>query len=297
MISVSDTVKTLYKTVNSSSVDKNYNISINNGAITLQNTELVYGTFKLEQKLCSADTLTFGECNAAMIQFQCASNIGNVKGKDLVLKQNINSNITQLGKYTIDSCEITENKKYRTITAYDNIYRFNVNVSEWYEALTFPITMLNMLKSLCTYVGVTYNVTSLLNGSMPTEKTISADDLQGITVLKCIAELNGGFFRADVNGLIEFVSLSTSAAVDTIDIKLYSSLKKEDYATHKYDKLNIRTEEGDIGVISGTGDNAYIIEDNFLVYGKNTSELQPIADNVFSVINTISYVPFSIYHL
>ena len=81
MISVSDTVKTLYKTVNSSSVDKNYNISINNGAITLQNTELVYGTFKLEQKLCSADTLTFGECNAAMIQFQCASNIGNVKGK------------------------------------------------------------------------------------------------------------------------------------------------------------------------------------------------------------------------
>lgn len=297
MISVADEIKKLYKKVNSNEVTKDYKISINDGAINLSNKDLVYGSFKLEQKLCSADSLTFGECNAAMVQFQCASGIGDVKGKELILRQNIYSDLMtdtlNLGTYVIDSCEITENKKYRTITAYDNIYKFNANVSDWYEKLTFPISMINMFKSLCTYVGVKHNVSSLINGTLMIDKTISADDLQGITVLKCIAELNGGFFRANGKGIIEFVQLSANTAQEEIEVKLYSSLKKEDYATLVYDKLNIRMEDGDIGVISGSGDNAYIIEDNFLIYGKGSAILQPVSDKIFKVIKNISYVPFT----
>lgn len=203
------------------------------------------------------------------------------------------SDTLNLGTYVIDSCEITENKKYRTITAYDNIYKFNANVSDWYEKLTFPISMINMFKSLCTYVGVKHNVSSLINGTLMIDKTISADDLQGITVLKCIAELNCGFFRANGKGIIEFVQLSANTAQEEIEVKLYSSLKKEDYATLVYDKLNIRMEDGDIGVISGSGDNAYIIEDNFLIYGKGSALLQPVSDKIFNVIKNISYVPFT----
>ena len=297
MISIADEIKKLYKKVNSNEVTKDYKISINDGAVNLSNKDLVYGSFKLEHKLCSADTLTFGECNAAMVQFQCASSIGDVKGKDLVLQQSISASSTSgtldLGAYVIDSCEITENKKYRTITAYDNIYKFNANVSDWYEKLTFPISMINMFKSLCAYVGVKHNVSSLINGTLMIDKTISADDLQGITVLKCIAELNGGFFRANGKGIIEFVQLSANTAQEEIEVKLYSSLKKEDYATLVYDKLNIRMEDGDIGVISGSGDNAYIIEDNFLIYGKGSALLQPVSDKIFNVIKNISYVPFT----
>lgn len=295
MISIADKIKNLYKKVNSNEVTKDYKIAI--GTVSLSNKDLVYGSFKLEQKLCSADTLTFGECNAAMVQFQCASSIGDVKGKDLVLQQSISASSTSgtldLGAYVIDSCEITENKKYRTITAYDNIYKFNANVSDWYEKLTFPISMINMFKSLCTYVGVKHNVSSLINGTLMIDKTISADDLQGITVLKCIAELNGGFFRANGKGIIEFVQLSANTAQEEIEVKLYSSLKKEDYATLVYDKLNIRMEDGDIGVISGGGNNAYIIEDNFLIYGKGSALLQPVSDKIFNVIKNISYVPFT----
>ncbi len=297
MISIYEEVKSLYKAVNSNDVTKDYKISINDGAINLSNKDLVYGSFKLEQKLCSADSLTFGECNAAMVQFQCASGIGDVKGKKLTLSQNVCSDLISdtlnLGTYVIDSCEITENKKYRTITAYDNIYKFNANVSDWYEKLTFPISMINMFKSLCTYVGVKHNVSSLINGTLMIDKTISADDLQGITVLKCIAELNGGFFRANGKGIIEFVQLSANTAQEEVEVKLYSSLKKEDYATLVYDKLNIRMEDGDIGVISGSGDNAYIIEDNFLIYGKGSALLQPVSDKIFNVIKNISYVPFT----
>ena len=55
--------------------------------------------------------------------------------------------------------------------------------------------------------------------------------------------------------------------------------------------MQIRQEENDIGAISGTGDNCYIIEDNFLVYGKTAEDLQTIADNVLSVIGVVWYRP------
>lgn len=59
----------------------------------------------------------------------------------------------------------------------------------------------------------------------------------------------------------------------------------------KIDKLQIRQTESDIGAISGTGNNCYIIENNFLLYGKSAKELQIIADNVLSIIYGIWYRP------
>ncbi|MBD5543749.1 MAG: hypothetical protein HDR01_05795 [Lachnospiraceae bacterium] len=68
----------------------------------------------------------------------------------------------------------------------------------------------------------------------------------------------------------------------------------EDYLCKTIDKLQIRQEENDIGVIVGrTGENCYIIEDNFLVYGKGSEELWRIANNVFNKITDIVYRPFN----
>lgn len=64
----------------------------------------------------------------------------------------------------------------------------------------------------------------------------------------------------------------------------YVTATYEDYLVKTIDKLQIREQKNDIGVIVGTGDNAYVIEDNFLVYGKGTKELKGIANNVLSKI-------------
>jgi hypothetical protein len=72
---------------------------------------------------------------------------------------------------------------------------------------------------------------------------------------------------------------------------MYLSCQYEDFIVQHITKLQIRQEENDIGAIAGNGNNSYIIEDNFLVYGKSAVDLQTIADNVLSVISGVWYRP------
>lgn len=71
----------------------------------------------------------------------------------------------------------------------------------------------------------------------------------------------------------------------------------EDYICRKINKLQIRQKENDIGVQwpkeKAEKENAYVIEDNFLVYGKSAEELSTIAKNVFEKIRDVVYRPFS----
>lgn len=296
---ITDKTKLLYKKTNDSSITKNYNISIENSLMS--NKEIVYGSFSLQEKLCASDTLKFGECNASMVKLQIAADLGDLTGKKMYITQTIKSTFESenntdqivIGEYNIDSCILTANKKYRDIVAYDNIYLFYKNVSEWYEELSFPISMNDMLESLCTYVGVQcVNYDNLCNGSILIDKTVSSEELQGITILKCIAELNGGFFRATSSTDIEFVMLS-DVIDEELDVKNYRTLKKEDFITEKYTKLVLRRETDDIGASAGDGTNAYIIEDNFLLYGKSSIELKNIAEVLFEQIKDIQYIPYT----
>lgn len=78
-----------------------------------------------------------------------------------------------------------------------------------------------------------------------------------------------------------------------ISKSLYISAQYEDFLVKTIDKLQIRKEEDDIGVIVGSGTNAYVIQDNFLVYGKGSEELTGIANNIYGKIRGIIYRPFS----
>ena len=74
----------------------------------------------------------------------------------------------------------------------------------------------------------------------------------------------------------------------------YISCQYEDYTVKEINKLQIRKEENDIGaVINDEGNNAYIVENNFLVYGKSAAALQEIGKNLFARISGIVYRPFS----
>lgn len=81
--------------------------------------------------------------------------------------------------------------------------------------------------------------------------------------------------------------------INVIPKSAYIHCYYEDYVTKKIDKLIIRQEENDVGCIVGNGDNACIIEDNFLVYGKLEDELTEIAKNTLAVIEEIEYRPIT----
>ena len=290
-MSVSDKVKQLYKSTNNSAIKKNYIMNID--GVDYDNTNIVFGSFNLTEKLCSSQQLKFGECNAAMLKVKVVADIGDISDKKINLKQEINDINIDMGVYNVDSCVLTENKKYRDVVAYDNMYLFNKDVSSWYNELEFPITIKNMLISLCDYIGVEPADVTLITGDKEIEKTISPEELKGITVLKSIAELNAGFFRASDVGKVELVTLNTSLIDDYLEVKDYKTLKTENYETNKITKLVIRTDKDDIGASAGDGDNAYIIEDNFLLYGSSTETIKEYADIIYEKIKDISYVPYT----
>ncbi|MEE1517253.1 MAG: hypothetical protein UF228_06615 [Lachnospiraceae bacterium] len=290
-MSILDELKQLYKTTNDSTVCKNYIMNID--GTEYDNKNIVLGTFSITEKLCSSQQLKFGECNASMLKVKMVAGVGDINKKKISVSQTINGNSINIGVFNVDSCVLTENKEYRDVVAYDNMYLFNCNVSSWYNELEFPITERDMLISLCNYVGVELADVSLITGEIEIEKTINPEDLKAITVLKCIAELNAGFFRAASDGKIEFVTLNTKDIDDYLEVRHYKTLKTENFAMDKITRLTIRTDEDDIGASSGDGDNAYVIEDNFLLYGSSSEKLKGIADIIYEAIKDISYVPYT----
>lgn len=71
----------------------------------------------------------------------------------------------------------------------------------------------------------------------------------------------------------------------------YISLKYEDYLTQNIDKLRFLDEQGNVTVEVGNGENVYIVKDNFLLFGQETSDLSTIANNMYSQISGIWYRP------
>ena len=153
---------------------------------------------------------------------------------------------------------------------------------------------------------------TLINDAMMVEKTIDPGELPGKTVIEAICEINGCFGHIGRNGKLRYVlmermieglypaddlypsdDLYPADPMGTTEVSRshYISCQYEDFICQHIDKLQIRQEENDIGAISGIGNNCYIIEDNFLVYGKSAADLQTIADNVLSVIGVVWYRP------
>lgn len=74
--------------------------------------------------------------------------------------------------------------------------------------------------------------------------------------------------------------------------------KCDDYMVQSIERVQIREEENDIGGMYPAWEmeypNTYVIEDNFLVYGKGAEELNGIAQNIFSKIRDVIYRPFDV---
>lgn len=153
--------------------------------------------------------------------------------------------------------------------------------------------------------------------------------LSGLDVITAICEINGCFghigrdgkfhyiyLQPNIQGLYPSNNLFPDNAPDylpqqqrkghlypqepkntKIEKDKYIECHYENFVTKTIDKLQIRQEKNDIGVVWPEGDidaedNCYIIESNFLVYGKSSEDLQVIAQNIYEKIHNVVYRPF-----
>ena len=193
-----------------------------------------------------------------------------------------------------------------------------------------PVTMKQFRDSFFKHFGIEQADIDLINDNMSIEKTVAVtpssetssdteesstigESMSGKEVLSCICEINGCMGHMGRDGKFHYIYLEQNIQglyprndlypaddlfprdpkSNRIGKDLYITAKYEDFLVKTINKLQIREQKNDIGVIVGTGDNAYVIEDNFLVYGKGTKELKGIAKNILSKIRGIIYRPFT----
>lgn len=192
------------------------------------------------------------------------------------------------------------------------------------------VTLKQFRDSFFNHFGVEQEEVSLVNDEMIIEKTVEVkasssgssdtaatstigEAMSGKEVLSCILEINGCMGNIGRNGKFRYVYLTQemqglypandlypaddlyprNPKSTSISKSQYISAQYEDYIVRTIDKLQIREKENDIGVIVGDGKNTYVIEGNFLVYGKGTKELNKIGGKTLSKIKGIIYRPFS----
>lgn len=303
------------------SIDKQLTIETDDKTTKITNVELHQEQFELTESICSESELTIGSCEAAVLKFTVSNIFLPMKDKMITVKTVIDNNTAnpfQIGRYKVYSDTPTADRTKRDIVAYDRLYDvINADVAEWYNALLpekdSTTTMKAFRDSFFGYFGIEQADAQLVNDDMKVEKTVEPEELSGATVLNCICEINGCFGHIGRDGKFYYIYLEQEIqglyprndlypADDLyprepkstrVGKKLYISAQYEDFLVKTIDKLQIRKEEDDIGVIVGSGTNAYVIQDNFLVYGKGSEELTGIANNIYGKIRGIIYRPFS----
>lgn len=303
------------------SIDKQLTIETDDKTTKITNVELHQEQFELMESICSEAELTIGSCEAAVLKFTVSNIFLPMKDKMITVKTVIDNNTSnpfQIGRYKVYSDTPTADRTKRDIVAYDALYDvINADVAEWYNTLLPDKDSITTMKafrdSFFGYFGIEQADAQLVNDDMKVEKTVEPEELSGATVLNCICEINGCFghigrdskfhyiyLEQEIQGLYPRNNLYPADDLyprepksTRISKSLYISAQYEDFLVKTIDKLQIRKEEDDIGVIVGSGTNAYVIQDNFLVYGKGSEELTGIANNIYGKIRGIIYRPFS----
>lgn len=282
----------------------------------IENSQMQTESIKITEGLCESDDLKFGECNAAQFEVTVADVQQDLTGLEFMVTLEVDGYEMAMGIYTVDSFVRQADRRLKKITAYDRMRKFSTDVSAWYQVLTFPLTLKEFRYSLCEHIGVKQIDTDLPLDDMPVSKTIDLEQLSGLDVLQAICEINGCFGHIDKTGRLRYQFLGCAGLYpsetlfpdddlfpgdllddeNTEQILFYkqSDTSYEDYIVTPIDRLQIRQEEGDVGVLYGKGSNTYVIEGNFLAYGKSSEELEGIAAAVYENIVGRSYRPCKI---
>lgn len=304
---------------NQSGVPKRLIVSFPNLSVTLRNEDIVSESMEITESLCSQSELRFGSCEASVFKLRIIGNVIPLIGETCVVSMYAGDMDEPfvLGTYKVASDKPTADRKYRDIVAYDAMYRINTtDVAEWYNTILptkdSTTTLREFRSSFVSHFGLVQEEVTLPNDNMTVTKTIEPEELSGSMVMEAIGEINGCFGHIGRDGKVKYIILQefvggvypaddlfpsddlfpfNGSGAEKISTGHYISCQYEDFDTKKIGKLQIRQEENDIGCIVGNGENCYIVENNFLVYGKGAAELEAIARKLLNVIKIVRYRP------
>lgn len=217
-----------------------------------------------------------------------------------------------IGLYTIEKPEVGENKI--SFQGVDRMYKFE---KEYITKLTYPTTLFQIAKEICTQAGV-----ELVNTSFPNSDYIInyKPNFEGISLRRAIAqvaELAGGYARITRDGKLSIFNLTIGTGSQIIkytnNLDLYTgnefftisdevdlskvmmpSLSKDNYINFTNKELELAqinkiiVKLGAEEAIMGSGSNPYYIKDNMFC-----QDPTKVVKGLYDALYGLAYLPLN----
>lgn len=315
MIKISEDIKKLY-IEDSTPIELEVRFK-DNAFPTIKGSDVLSEQMTLHESICEEEQLKFGGCNASSFELTVFNLNSGIKGYEIEPVLITNKTEIPLGVFYVETIEKYAGKDYKKLTAYDKMRYFDVDVKDWYDNITFPISVKNFRYSLCEYVGVEQNeVTLIADNIMLTKELDSSNGINGLSLMKQICEISGVFGRMDRYGKFDYLSLESSMLLPADDLypanDLYPSAGSgssensfniptslmyehplvEDFFTSNIDGVIIVDSDG-TQVLTEYNQNPYYVQDNFVIMGQTHETIMSLANALLSKMSSISYRPIN----
>lgn len=194
---------------------------------------------------------------------------------------------TKIGVFTCDKPEKTGSNKYK-VTAYDNVSLLDVDVTEWLNALTFPIAIKDFATALAAKCELELANEPRLNKDYQIQK-FTGSGVNARDLMKMVCSASGCFCNADANGKLFFdwykkndrVIISPKKSINEKSFRLFDVVKRSlqdnvhrvlisaksgsdtpdgipyfanqltfsDFVVKAIDKVQVRQSDDDVGVV------------------------------------------------
>lgn len=289
------------------------------------NQYLLQESISLEESLYSDENIRFGACESSClrltisrelnipkdsvfdISFSSEGDAGalidsdgnyivNDNNERIAYVDNSSFTETKLGRFKVMSVKPTKDRMYQDLVCYDSMnYILNANVVDWYNNLTFPMSLYNFRRSFFYHIGIREVTTTLINDNFMIQGGFAvSDEISGKTIIEAICELNGVFGHITKDNEFEYISIPGSETVD-LDHYQNGTCVYEDYITDAFTGVIAYSEDGNVGDMVGTDTNPYLIQNNYLLWGsEGTQDIEDALTNLLTKISSVQFRPFTV---
>lgn len=303
--------------------------TVEGATVEIHTADIKIDSFNLDEKLCSADDLTWGLMESAKIEFSIknSANIPNLKKSDYSKMVNVyiyfngdSSTLFQVGQYVCDSDKYTNDRRLRNIVLYDALYFiYNEDITEWYNGMfknANYISIKNLRDSLFAEFVSEYDYpfeqedVTLVNDLVQIPKNIETDSITFGFFLSGILNANGVFGHIGRDGKFQYKTLvkydETTVATVTDDFRKPPTTY-EDFAVWGIGYVAVFNEDGkklipNVGSSSYKRPSIYSIIDNFVLTGifskpGGVDELKAVVANIREQVTHRRYAPMNVDHV
>lgn len=287
--------------------------------LSINSSQIYAESLEIKEAYCDSDSIEFVGCISHSMSVQ-VSGLDNVyKGEIVkVYAQAGNTDEIPLFVGVVDSVTSQGNKTFKKLVAYDDLFiKGNVDISAWYNNLTFPATLGELRRTFINSMHISAVDVNLPNDDVViAEKLYDPKDLKALGVLRSFCQINGCFGIINRYGQFEFRYLNTgepqeglypslltfpssttypSSTRGSVDSHLYGYYRNneyEEFEVKETTKVQIRQDENDEGQTYGIGNNTYIVQGNMWTRGLENSVLFTMARKILDKIKDVRFRPY-----